>query len=71
MTLLIKKVAGLACVLLGGLMIAHAASAGRTWETLLGLLVVLVGVALLAMKIVNRNIRSADRPSESSGTRGS
>jgi uncharacterized membrane protein HdeD (DUF308 family) len=71
MILLIKKVTGLACVLLGGLTIAHAASAGRTWETLLGLLVVLVGVALLAMKIVNRNIRSADRPSESSGTRGS
>jgi hypothetical protein len=75
MTLLIKKVAGLACVLLGGLMIAHAASAGRTWETLLSILVVLVGVGLLAMKIVNRNIHrnipSADRPSESSGTRGS
>ena len=70
MILLIKKVAGLACVLLGGLTIAHAASTGRAWETLLGLLVVLAGVALLALKIVNRNIASADRPSESSGTRG-
>jgi hypothetical protein len=63
MTLLVKKVAGLACVLLGGLTIAHAASAGRTWETLVGLLVVIIGVVLLAMKIARRNISSADRPS--------
>ena len=63
MTLLIKKVAGLACVLLGGLVIAHAASAGRTWETLVGLLVVIICVVLLAMKIARRNISSADRPS--------
>jgi uncharacterized membrane protein len=69
MILLIKKVGGLVFVLLGGLTIAHAASTGRTWETVLGLLLVIIGVGLLAMKIVHRNIASANPPSESSGTR--
>ncbi|HWE15738.1 MAG TPA: hypothetical protein VG758_00940 [Hyphomicrobiaceae bacterium] len=55
MTLLSKKVAGLGLILLGGLTVAHGASAEQTWEILLGLLVLAIGVALLAAKIVRRN----------------
>jgi uncharacterized membrane protein HdeD (DUF308 family) len=55
MTLLSKKTGGLALTLLGGLTLAHGAAAGRTWETLLGLLVLAIGVALLTAKIVRRN----------------
>jgi hypothetical protein len=55
MTLLSKKVVGLGLTLLGGLTIAHGASADRAWETLVGLLVLAIGVALLAAKIVRRN----------------
>jgi hypothetical protein len=56
MTLLTKKVAGLLLVLLGGLVTAHGGSSGKTWEMFLGLLVVMIGLALLAMKIVRQNI---------------
>ena len=55
MMLLSKKVAGLGLTLLGGLTVAHGASAGRAWEALLGLLVVGIGAVLLAAKIVRRN----------------
>jgi len=59
MTLLSKKIFGLGFVLLGGLAIAHGGSAGQTWEVLVGSLGVIIGVALLAMKIVRRNITPA------------
>jgi hypothetical protein len=55
MTLLSKKVAGVGLTLLGGLTVVHGVSAGRAWETLLGLLALAIGVALLAAKIVRRN----------------
>jgi hypothetical protein len=55
MALLSKKILGVGLTLLGGLTLAHGASAGRAWETLLGLLALAVGVALLAAKIVRRN----------------
>ena len=56
MTLLTKKVAGLGFVVLGGLVTAHAGSAGQTWELVLGLLLLLIGAVLLALKIVRRNV---------------
>ncbi|HJZ31259.1 MAG TPA: hypothetical protein VKF35_09140 [Hyphomicrobiaceae bacterium] len=55
MTLFTKKVAGLGLIILGGLILTHGASAGRTWETLTGLLLAAIGAALLALKIVRRN----------------
>jgi hypothetical protein len=61
MTFLTKKVTGLAFVLLGGLATAQGAAAGRTWETLLGLLVLIVGAAVLAMKIARRNTAGASQ----------
>jgi hypothetical protein len=55
MTLLLKKIGGLALFLLGGLMAAHAGSSGRTWELVLGLLIAVIGAGLLAAKIMRRN----------------
>jgi uncharacterized membrane protein HdeD (DUF308 family) len=55
MTLLSKKTGGLALTLLGGLTLAHGAAAYRTWEALVGLLLLAIGVALLTAKIVRRN----------------
>jgi hypothetical protein len=55
MTLLIKKVGGLGLLLLGGLTAAHGGSAGRNWEVFLGLLVAVIGGAILAAKIIRRN----------------
>jgi hypothetical protein len=69
MTLLTKKVTGLGLVLLGGLATAHGAAGGRAWEALLGLLVVIVGAALLAMKIVRRNMPSESRQPQPPGMR--
>jgi uncharacterized membrane protein HdeD (DUF308 family) len=51
MMLLIKKIGGLALLLLGGLTVAHGGSAGQTWEIVVGLLVAMTGAA----KIVRRN----------------
>jgi hypothetical protein len=62
MTLLSKKVVGLALVLVGGLTTAHAGAAGRAWEILLGLLVMIIGALFLTMKIVRRNIRYSGSP---------
>ena len=68
MTLLSKKVAGLGFVLLGGLAAAHGGAAGQAWEMLLGLLLVMLGSALLVAKIVRRN-DSRDERSQSPGMR--
>jgi hypothetical protein len=59
MTLLTKKVTGLGLVLLGGLTVAHGGAAGQAWEIFIGALGVIIGAALLAMKIVRRNITHA------------
>lgn len=55
MTLLFKKIGGLALLLLGGLMAAHGGAAGQTWEVLFGLAVAAIGGALLVAKIIRRN----------------
>jgi hypothetical protein len=55
MMLLIKKIGGLALLLLGGLTVAHGGSAGQTWEIVVGSLVAMTGAAFLAAKIVRRN----------------
>jgi protein-S-isoprenylcysteine O-methyltransferase Ste14 len=55
MILLIKKVGGLALVLLGGLMVAHGGFLAVTWEIATGLLLVMAGAVLLIMKVVHRN----------------
>jgi hypothetical protein len=58
MTLLTKKVIGLGLVLLGGLTVAHGATAAQAWEIPIGLLALAIGVALLAAKIARRNTPS-------------
>jgi hypothetical protein len=55
MMLLTKKAGGLVLVLLGGLILAHGASTGWMWENVAGLLLLALGVALLALKIVRRH----------------
>lgn len=55
MILLIKKIAGLALVLLGGLMVAHGGFSSVSWEVVTGTLLIIAGVAILIMKIVGRN----------------
>jgi hypothetical protein len=61
-TLFHKKVAGLALVLLGGLTATRGAATGETWETLLGLFGLAIGVVLLALKVVRRNTPDAEQP---------
>ena len=51
----IKKVGGLGLVLLGGLTTAHGGSTSQMTEISIGLTLMMIGVALLAMKIVGRN----------------
>ena len=50
-----KKVVGLGFILLGGLAAAHGGSAGQTWEMSAGLFLLLIGAALLVLKVVRRN----------------
>jgi hypothetical protein len=59
---IMKKIAGLGLVLLGGLAAAHGGSTGQAWETLVGLFAVVIGGVLLAMKIVRRNTSLPARP---------
>jgi len=61
MILLSKKVTGLGFVLLGGLVTAHGGAARQKWEILLGVMGVMIGVVLLIMKIVRRNIQHTGR----------
>jgi hypothetical protein len=55
MPYLVKKVGGLALILLGGLTIAHGVVAQQTWEIVPGLILAIIGAALLAGKILRRN----------------
>jgi uncharacterized membrane protein HdeD (DUF308 family) len=55
MTLLKKNVVGLLLTLFGGLALAHGIATTAGWETLLGVILLVIGVALLALKIVRRN----------------
>lgn len=61
MTLLHKKLLGIGLVLVGGLMAVHGASVAATWETVTGLIVLLAGAALLALKVVRRNLPDSTR----------
>jgi hypothetical protein len=62
MMLLSKETVGLMFVLLGGLGAAHGGSAGQSWEILVGVLLVISGVALLVAKILRRDLsRDANR----------
>ena len=54
-----KKPAGLGLVLVGGLIMTHGAVVHATWETVLGLLVLLIGALLLVLKVVRRNMPDA------------
>jgi uncharacterized membrane protein HdeD (DUF308 family) len=62
MNFLTKKTGGLAVILLGGLTLVHGAAAGQAWETLLGLVLLLIGAALLVYKVVQRNAPVIDEP---------
>ena len=53
--LLIKKVAGLFLILLGFAGIAFGVESGSTGLLVLGVVAALIGIALLALKIVRRN----------------
>ncbi len=55
MPYLVKKVGGLALVLLGGLLSVHGVVAEQTWEIFPGLLLMIIGAALLGGKILRRN----------------
>jgi hypothetical protein len=55
MPYLVKKVGGLALILLGGLTIVHSVFAEQTWEILPGLTLTILGAALLGAKILRRN----------------
>jgi hypothetical protein len=55
MPYLVKKVGGLALVLLGGLTVVHGVVAEQTWEILPGLILIVIGAALLGAKILRRN----------------
>jgi len=58
MILLVKKIAGLALILLGGLIVAHGGFSSVTWEVVMGSLLIIAGVGILIMKIVGRNAPS-------------
>jgi len=55
MPYMVKKVGGLALLLLGGLTLAHGAATGLAWETLGGLILMALGAGLMALKILRRN----------------
>jgi uncharacterized membrane protein HdeD (DUF308 family) len=69
MILLIKKIAGLALILLGGLMVAHGGFTSVSWEVVTGTLLIVAGVAILIMKIVSRNTPTRSLPSERAASR--
>jgi hypothetical protein len=59
MPYLVKKVGGLALVLLGGLMVAHGGVTGLAWEMLGGLILMALGAGLMGLKILRRNLFQA------------
>ena len=69
MMLLIKKIAGLALILLGGLIVAHGGFSSVTWEVVMGSLMIIAGVAILILKIVSRNTSSRSLPNGRAATR--
>ena len=61
MPYMVKKVGGLALVLLGGLTIAHGGVTGLGWEMLGGLILVALGAGLMGLKILRRNTLETGR----------
>jgi uncharacterized membrane protein YidH (DUF202 family) len=61
--MIVKKVVGLGLVLVGGLTAVHGGSNGQASEILVGLFLIVIGVVLLAMKIVRRNTAHTDSTS--------
>jgi hypothetical protein len=61
MPYVVKKVGGLALVLLGGLTVAHGGVTGLGWEVLGGLILVGLGVGLMGLKILHRNTLDTGR----------
>jgi uncharacterized membrane protein HdeD (DUF308 family) len=59
MTLLKKNVVGILLTLVGGLALAHGIATVQGWETVLGVILLAIGVTLLALKIVRRNTPTA------------
>jgi hypothetical protein len=60
MTLLKKNILGLLLTLVGGLGLAHGAAMGQQWEMMLGLVVLVIGLVLLALKVLRRNTPTAE-----------
>ena len=61
MPYMVKKVGGLALVLLGGLTVAHGGVTGLAWEMLGGLILMALGAGLMGLKILRRNAFQAGR----------
>jgi hypothetical protein len=61
MPYLVKKVGGLALVLLGGLAVAHGGITGLGWEMLGGLVLMALGGGLMGLKILRRNTAETGR----------
>ena len=61
MPYVVKKVGGLALVLLGGLTVAHGGVTGLGWEVLGGLILVGLGAGLMGLKILHRNTLDTGR----------
>ena len=61
--MIVKKIVGLGLVLVGGLTAVHGGSKGQASEILVGLFLIVIGVVLLAMKIVRRNTAHTDSTS--------
>jgi hypothetical protein len=60
MLLLKKNILGLLLTLIGGLGLAHGAATGQQWEMMLGLVVLVIGLVLLALKVLRRNTPTAE-----------
>jgi len=69
MILLIKKIAGLALILLGGLIVAHGGFSSVTWEVVMGTLLIIAGAGILILKIVSRNTPNRSLPSGRAASR--
>jgi hypothetical protein len=55
MPYVVKKMGGLALVLLGGLTVADGGVTGQAWEMLSGLILMVLGAGLMGLKILRRN----------------
>jgi hypothetical protein len=61
MPYMVKKVGGLALVLVGGLTVAHGGVTGLGWEMLGGVILMALGAGVMGLKILRRNTFQADK----------